>query len=86
MRDIGPTELVLILFVLAIFLVPFVIWIKFLVEAIKVPDSQWDAAGQSKILFVLLMVFLGLIGTVLYAVVARKAVLTAGPATPTLPA
>jgi hypothetical protein len=69
--QIGAPEL-LILLVLALAF-GFVPWLVGLVDALRTPDGQWEAAGQSKILYVLLMVFLGLLGTVLYALIARAA-------------
>jgi len=43
-----------------------------------VPDSNWAAADQNKLLYVLLMIFLGVIGTIVYVVVARPALRRAG--------
>lgn len=58
----------------------FVWWLVALIEALKTPSSQWQAAGQSQILYVVLMVLLGVIGTILYVAVARPALRNAGPA------
>ncbi|MCW2782214.1 MAG: hypothetical protein JWR35_2663 [Marmoricola sp.] len=49
----------------------FVWWLLVLIEALRTPMSQWEAGGQSQLLYVLLMVFLGVIGTILYIAVAR---------------
>ena len=57
----------------------FVWWLVVLIEALKVPDRQWDAAGQSKILYVLLMVFAGIVGTILYLVLAKPELRRVGP-------
>lgn len=38
-----------------------VFWIWMLVDAIKAPDAAWDAVGQSKVLWIILAVFLGVI-------------------------
>lgn len=46
-------------------------WVLVLIEALRTPKAQWDAAGQSQILYVALMVFLGVVGTISYIVVAR---------------
>ncbi|NYI76938.1 hypothetical protein [Nocardioides panzhihuensis] len=46
-------------------------WLMMLVQALRTPDSVWTAAGQSKILYVLLMIFLGWIGALLYVFIAR---------------
>jgi prolipoprotein diacylglyceryltransferase len=61
-------------------LVVFVWWIRMLIEALRTPASQWEAAGQSLIVYVLLMVLLGVIGTIVYVVVARPQLRSAGPA------
>ncbi|MFJ2755694.1 hypothetical protein ACIO3S_08860 [Nocardioides sp. NPDC087217] len=46
-------------------------WLLMLVQALRTPDSVWAAAGQSKILYVLLMIFLGWLGALLYVFIAR---------------
>ena len=57
------------------FLIPalaiFVWWLLMLIDALKIPGTTWDAAGQSQILYVVLMAVLGVIGTILYVFVAR---------------
>lgn len=49
----------------------FVFWIWGLVDALRRPQSEWQAAGQNQILWVVVMVFLGFIGTILYLLIAR---------------
>lgn len=51
----------------------FVWWLLVLIQALRVPDHDWAAAGQSKILWVLVMVLLGILGTILYVLIARPA-------------
>jgi hypothetical protein len=51
----------------------FVWWLQVLIQALRVPDHDWTAAGQSKILWVLVMVLLGILGTILYVLIARPA-------------
>jgi hypothetical protein len=51
-------------------------WLLMLVQALRTPDSAWAAAGQSKILYVLLMIFLGWLGALLYVFIARPALRT----------
>lgn len=46
-------------------------WLLMLVQALRTPDGVWAAAGQSKILYVLLMIFLGWLGALLYVFIAR---------------
>lgn len=64
--------LVVILFAAAA-LALFVWWLLVLIQALRVPDHDWEAAGQSKILWVLVMVLLGVLGTILYVLIARPA-------------
>jgi hypothetical protein len=49
----------------------FVWWLWMLIEALKTPSGQWSAAGQNQVVYVVLMILLGVIGTVLYIAVAR---------------
>lgn len=72
----------LILFVLVFglgFLALGVWWLVLLIEAVRIPDAQWDAARQNKILQILLMVLLGIIGTVVYQFTARPELKRVGP-------
>ena len=52
-------------------LVTFVIWIVALVDALRIADREWDRAGQSKLLWVLLIALLGVVGAILYFAMAR---------------
>jgi hypothetical protein len=49
----------------------FVWWLVMLVEALRIPSSRWESAGENQLLYVLLMVFLGVLGTILYVVNPR---------------
>ena len=49
----------------------FVWWLVMLVEAVRIPSTQWQARGENQLLWVLLMVFLGVLGTLLYVLVPR---------------
>ena len=71
------TGLVLLLMLLA--LAATVAWIVYLIEAVQMPDAQWQAAGQNKLLHIVLMVVLGVIGTIIYFVTARTALKQVGP-------
>jgi uncharacterized membrane protein (DUF106 family) len=72
MKELAP-----LIWIVAL-LVPAWWWLNSLVQALKVPDSQWREADQSKGLYVALMIVLGLIGTILYASIARPALREAG--------
>lgn len=56
----------------------FVWWLVVLIEALRTPSSQWSAAGQNQIVYVVLMVLLGIVGTILYIAVARPQLRSAG--------
>ena len=58
-----------------------VLWVWMLIEALKTPGATWEAAGQNQLIYILLMIFLGIIDTVAYYFVARPALrATARPA------
>ena len=58
-----------------------VLWVWMLIEALKTPAATWEAAGQNQLIYILLMIILGIIGTVAYYFVARPALrATARPA------
>ena len=49
----------------------FVWWFLMLIEALRTPSSRWEAADQSQLIYIILMVLLYVIGTIAYVVVAR---------------
>ena len=49
------------------------LWIWSLVDALRISDRRWATAGQSKLLWVLLIVFLGVVGSALYVAIPRPA-------------
>lgn len=76
MFAIGAAEM---LVVLGLGLVMTVLWLLALVDALRVPDPAWQRAGQSKLLWVLVVVLAGWLGALLYAVMARPALGRAQP-------
>lgn len=42
-----------------------------LVDALRVPQHVWKAAGQNQLIYVLLMVVVGVLGTIVYVAIAR---------------
>ena len=52
-------------------LVTFVVWIVALVDALRINEREWNRAGQSQLLWVLLIALLGVIGAILYFAMAR---------------
>ncbi|RZI83654.1 MAG: hypothetical protein EOO67_17195 [Microbacterium sp.] len=72
--------LILLVLVLGLgFLALSVWWLVLLIEAVRFPDAQWDAAGQNKLLQIVLMLLLGIIGTVVYQFTARPELKRVGP-------
>jgi DMSO reductase anchor subunit len=55
----------------AIAIAGFVFWIWSLVDAIQRPDSEWEQAGQNKLVWILVLIFIGFIGSIIYLLVAR---------------
>jgi uncharacterized RDD family membrane protein YckC len=58
--------------ILVLVLVAAAIWVWSLVDAVRIPDQRWDAAGENKVLWVILIVVLGLLGSLLYVLMPRK--------------
>ena len=71
MFAIGPAE-ALVLFAL-IMLPLFAIFVWALVDALRRSDAQWQAAGQSKVLWAILIAVLGFLGAALYYFIPRPA-------------
>lgn len=57
---------------IVLFLVMAALWIWSLVDALRIPDQRWSAAGENKILWVVLIVVLGILGSILYVLIPRK--------------
>jgi hypothetical protein len=62
--------LVLLVAVLALAATAF--WIWMLVDVLRRPDQQFAAAGQNKVLWVLVVAFGHLLGALIYLFVARQ--------------
>ncbi|GAA3513938.1 hypothetical protein GCM10022234_05910 [Aeromicrobium panaciterrae] len=74
----------LVLVLVAIAVALFAWWLLMLIEALKTPAAQWKAAGQSQVVYVILMVVLGVIGTILYIAVPRSQLRSVAPSSPTV--
>ena len=61
------------LIMLLVVLNGFALWLWALVDAARRPDDQWRAAGHSKVMFVVLILFLGWLGALLYALIPGPA-------------
>lgn len=62
--NLGPTELLILL-------VLFVLPVWGIIDAAIRSDSAWTAAGQSKLVWVLVQVFLWVLGSAVYFVAIR---------------
>lgn len=72
-------DVVVLLALVPLVMLPlFIWWLWCLIQALRIPDSAWAAADQNKLLYVVLMIFLGVIGTIAYAAVARPALRSSG--------
>jgi hypothetical protein len=60
-------------FVLLLALAVMCAWVWALVDIVRRPDLEFAAAGQNKIVWVLVVVLLHVVGLVLYLVIARPA-------------
>ena len=59
-------------FILAAFLA-FTIW--GIIDAVSRPSSDWKRTGHSKVVWVVLQVVFGTLGTVLYVIIVRSALI-----------
>lgn len=50
-----------------------VFWLYALVDALRRPKGNWLAAGQDQLVWVMVVVFLNLIGALVYVMVAKPA-------------
>jgi len=66
-------HLIVLLVPLVLLLLGFVVWIAALVDAIRAPDDAYFRAG-TKLIWVLVIVFTGWIGGLIYWVVGRPRV------------
>jgi hypothetical protein len=64
MSGLGSTELLILLFLIV---VP--VW--GIIDAAMRPDSAWAAAGQNKVVWVLVQIFLGILGSAVYFLAIR---------------
>ena len=49
----------------------FAFWVWSLVDAIQRSDAEWEQAGQNKLIWILILIFLGFLGALIYLFVAR---------------
>jgi hypothetical protein len=63
-------EALLFLFVLALFVGGFVLWIWALIDALRVPDDAMYPTGN-KLVWVLVIILTGFIGAIIYLAIGR---------------
>lgn len=59
------------MFLMVISVGAFVLWIVALIDALKIPATEWEAHGENQILWIVLIVVLGAIGAILYWLMPR---------------
>lgn len=69
--NVGLAELIILLFVLLMSVVPLALLVVALLDAVKYEDATWQASGQNKVLWVVLIVLLGCLGPILYLTVTK---------------
>jgi hypothetical protein len=67
----GGSIVALVLFVAALGLATTVLWVWTLVDVLRRPDGQYAAAGQTKLVWLLVVLFGHIIGSILWLLVAR---------------
>lgn len=76
---LAPTGTLLAV-VLVIALLSAVIWLWALVSAITTPGPVWERAQQNQIVWVVVIAVLGIVGALLYLLIAKPALTRAAPA------
>jgi uncharacterized membrane protein YqaE (UPF0057 family) len=54
-----------------VLLAGFAFWLYMLIDALRRPAAEWEAADQNQVVHIVVIVVLGFIGAIVYAVVAR---------------
>ena len=70
---IGPAELLIIIFIIGSLVLP--VW--GIIDAAIRPDDVWAAAGQNKIVWVLVQIFLWTLGALIYFIAIRPKLVAA---------
>jgi hypothetical protein len=58
---------------LAVIVIGAALWLWSLIDALRTNDQTWNAAGQNNLVWVVVIVLLGLLGSALYVAVAKRA-------------
>jgi len=70
--SVGAPELIIILFLLLFSVVPLALLVVALIDAGKYDDATWAGAGQNKILWIVLVIFMGCLGPILYLTMIKS--------------
>ena len=62
------------LVVLAVIAIGAALWVWALIDALRINDQTWAAAGQSKLVWVVVIILLSVLGSILYIAVAKRAI------------
>lgn len=65
------SELLFLVIVLLFAVIPFALLVYALIDLVKRPAHQWEAAQQSQVVWVLIVLLIGCIGPVIYLMVAK---------------
>ena len=49
------------------------LWLWSLIDALRTHDQTWKAAGQNKLVWIVVIILLGFLGAILYVVISRPA-------------
>ena len=69
--NMGAPEILAIISLLILVAIP-ALFLWALVDALRHPDDAWSAIGQTKIVWVLVIIFLPLLGALLYLAMIRR--------------
>jgi hypothetical protein len=83
MSGLGGHAILLIIPIL--WLASLVYWIVAVIEVARTPESQFKAVGSEKIVWLLIVIFLGIIGALIWLFAKRSSVMAAAGRIPTPP-
>jgi len=52
-------------------LIGLLVWLGALIDALRRPSAQWEMAGQSQIVWIVVILFASLVGSIAYLLIAR---------------
>lgn len=76
---------VLVALIIGAWLAVMVLWVLSLIELVKLPDQQFQAAGTEKVTWILVVALTGFIGAIIWWLAKRRDVLDAVASLPVAP-